>query len=68
MATLRLATFLLVSFSLQAVTIPTLAGIFSIAASSGTIVKEGHDFLTHPIKTLKRHGKQIKEAAKGKKS
>jgi hypothetical protein len=53
--------------ALQAVTIPTIAGVLSIAASSGQIVRETHDLIRHPLKTLKHHGKQLKEAAKGKK-
>ena len=53
--------------ALQAVTIPTIAGVLSIAASSGQIVRETHDLIRHPLKTLKHHGKQLKEAAKSKK-
>lgn len=50
-----------------AVSIPTLAGIFSIAASSGQIIREGHDMIKHPVKTTKHHVQQIKDAVKGKK-
>lgn len=52
--------------SLHAVTIPTLAGVLSIAASSGQIVREGHNLCMHPLRTLKHHGRQLKDAAKGK--
>jgi hypothetical protein len=54
-------------FPARAAGVATIAGIFSIAASSGTIIRESHDLIRHPLKTLKHHGKQIKEAAKGKK-
>lgn len=57
--------FLLIAGSLQAVTIPTLAGVLSIAASATQIVKEGHNLFTHPLRTLKHHGAQLKDAAKG---
>jgi hypothetical protein len=55
------------AFTLLAVTIPTISGVLSIAASSGQIVRETHDLIRHPLKTLRRHGKQLKDAAKGKK-
>ena len=63
----KILFLLLMAYPAYAIDIPTLAGLFSIAASSGTIIKEGHDLIKHPVKTLKLHGKQIKDAAKGKK-
>ena len=57
---------LILAAGLRAVTIPTLAGVLSIAASSGQIIREGRQAFTHPIKLLKHHGAQIKDAAKGK--
>lgn len=62
----RIAILALFAVSAQAVSIPTIAGIASIAASSGQIVREGHDLFTHPWRTLRKHGTQIKDAAKGK--
>ena len=62
---MRLFILLLVAVSARAVTIPTLAGIVSIAASSEQIVREGHNLFVHPIRTLRRHAKDIKAAAKG---
>lgn len=61
-----LLVLLVAPASHAAVTIPTIAGIASIAASSGTIIREGHDLFKHPWKTLRKHGSQIKAAAKGK--
>ena len=52
--------------SAQAAGIATVAGAFSIAASSTEIVKETHNLFTHPIRTLKRHGSTLKAAATGK--
>lgn len=68
MRTIAALAFFAVSMqiSARAVTIPTLAGVLSMAASSGQIVREGHDLFKHPWKTLKHHGTQIKEAAQGK--
>jgi len=48
-----------------AVTIPTIAGALSIASSSGAIVREGHDLLTHFKLTMKKHGSDLKKALKG---
>lgn len=50
---------------LQATSIPTIAGALSIAASSGTIIREGHDLLTHFKRTMKKHGTDLKLAFKG---
>lgn len=64
--------------SLQAGGIPTIAGVLSIASSSGSIIKEGHDLTTHfkvvgpfgPTThfkvTMKKHGADLKRAFKGK--
>ena len=49
-----------------AINVTSVAAIFSIAANSGQIVKEGKGLSTHPIKTLKDHWKKLKEAAKEK--
>lgn len=58
--------FALLAASASAAGIPTIAGALSIAASSTTIVKETHNLVRHPIRTLKGHGKALKAAAKGK--
>jgi hypothetical protein len=60
---MRLAVLCLISINAQAVTIPTIAGIASIAASSTQIVKEGHNLFAHPWRTLKKHGADLKKAA-----
>lgn len=59
----KFVVVLFVVSSAQAVSIPTLAGITSIAASSGQIVKETHDLFMHPWRTLKKHGSDLKKAA-----
>ena len=57
---------LFVAVSLQAAGIPTIAGALSIASSSGSIIKEGHDLATHFKVTMKKHGTDLKRAFKGK--
>jgi hypothetical protein len=63
---MRLAIALLFAFSVQAITIPTIAGIASLAASSGQIVREGHDLCTHFKATMKKHGRDLRRAVQGK--
>lgn len=60
------AASLVLSATMSAASIPTIAGALSIAASSTTIVRETHNLIRHPIRTLKGHGKALKAAAKGK--
>jgi hypothetical protein len=52
--------------SSQAVGIPIIAGALSIASSSGSIVKEGHDLVMHFKPTMRKHGRDLKAALKGK--
>lgn len=62
-----LIAILLLSATSQAASIPTIAGVLSIASSSGSIVRETHDLATHFKRTMKRHGADLKRAVKGKK-
>lgn len=59
----KLVLFLLLVSSAQAVDIKVISAAASLAASSGQIVKETHDLFTHPWKTLKKHGSDLKKAA-----
>jgi hypothetical protein len=63
----RLAILLLMCSPAWAkLSIADYAGIASITASSGTIIKQGHDLITKPGKTVKGYGKGLANAVKGK--
>lgn len=63
---MKLSIILLLTATLQASGIPTIAGAMSIAASSGTIIREGHDLITHFKTTMRKHGTDLKKAFQGK--
>lgn len=64
---LKITLLLIFASYAQAVTIPTIAGITTIASNSGSIIRETHDLATHFKRTMRKHGADLKKALKGKK-
>ena len=61
-----LLSVLLLSSSASAIGITTIASITTIAVNSGSIIKEAR-LWRHPVRAIKKHGKQIKDAVREKK-
>ena len=61
----RFAILLLLAAPLYSMSLADWGAAVGLAASAGTIVREGHDLVTNFPATMKRHGKQIAAAAKG---